>query len=275
MIIKLLFIKLFFIIPKLVGPPFDGIPTLFFKDPTCSQIEQNNRSFIKYIETFEEGEPFSHQSRQFAGEHTFNIVPDPKSTNNKVARFELRDSDPQVKRSIRAEVGFRTVEKEAWYSYSIYFPNDGYEKDNMPEIISQWHQSKGGSPPNAVQIQNDRVFFRSINRSDTRDNSNKVYTNYPLGEVTRGKWQTFIFHFIHSPNADGLIEIWLNDKKLHTINGPNMRKEFDLPYFKFGIYKWRWNNREKTQTNRRVVLFDNIVIGNNVASLNDIISIGK
>lgn len=240
-----------------------------------SIVQKQEKSFLRYKESFEEGEPFFDQSKQFAGPHSFNVVTDPIINNNKVGRFELRDSDPQVKKSIRAEVGFRTVQKEAWYAYSIYFPTSGYEKDNMPEIISQWHQPKGGSPPNAIQVENNEIYFRSINRSDTRDNSNKVYTNYPIGSVQRGKWQKYTFHFIHSPDDDGLIEIWLNEEKVLTLTGQNMRKGFDLPYFKIGIYKWRWNNGEKTQTNQRVLFFDNIAIGNKWASFDDLTVVAK
>ena len=141
--------------------------------------------------------------------------------------------------------------------------------DDVPEIITQWHQSEGGSPPNAVEIVDDEIYLRSIHRSDTRDNSNKVYTNYPLGKVERGKWQKYVFHFIHSPYDDGLIEIWHNNKILHVIKGPNMRRDFDFPYFKFGIYKWRWDNGGKTATNIRVLYFDDVRIGDSNSSLED------
>lgn len=238
---------------------------------------RQNESILIYHETFEEGKPFPKQSTQFADSHSFDVVvdpDDPDSSSNHVGRFELRFTDPPVKRSIRAEVGFRTVQKEAWYAYSVYFPTKDYESDNTPEIISQWHQPNGGSPPNAVQIHNDQIFFRTINRSDARGNNNQLYTGYPLGKVVRGEWQQYIFHFIHSPDSDGLIEIWHNGEKVQTIKGPNMRKDFDLPYFKFGIYKWRWSNGEKTRTDLRVLFFDNVIIGNKSASLDSIIAVG-
>lgn len=238
-------------------------------------VQKREKSFLRYRESFEEGRPFFEQSMQFAGQHSFNVVSDPVISNNKVGRFELRDSDPQVKGSIRAEVGFRAVQKEAWYAYSIYFPTGSYEKDDMPEIISQWHQPKGGSPPNAIQVESDEIYFRTINRSNRKEKCNNVYVNFPIGQVERGKWKEFVFHFIHSPDDDGLIEIWFNGDKMHTLIGPNMQKDFDLPYFKIGIYKWRWDNDGKTQTNQRVLFFDNIVIGNGRASLNDVMSVGK
>jgi len=224
-----------------------------------------------FEELFEGSTAFSKQSLQFAGGHSFLIVNDPKNSSNKVGKFELRQNDVMVKSGKRAEISFRESFREAWYTYSVYFPTSGFAKDNYPEIITQWHQNGGGSPPNAVQIENDEIYFRSINRSDTDDNSNKVYTNYPLGKVERGKWHQLVFHIVHSPNNDGLIEIWQNNKKMHTIKGPNMRRNYALPGFKLGIYKWTWN-KQKTNTDKRVVYFENVKIGNEGALLSDFTS---
>lgn len=224
-----------------------------------------------FEELFGSGSAFSGQSLQFAGSHSFQIISDPQKSSNKVGKFELRYSDPIVKSGKRAEVGFRDELREGWYSYSVYFPTSGFSRDSNPEAITQWHQEGGGSPPNAVQVENDRIYFRSINRSDTKDNSNKVYTNYSLGNVERGKWVEFVFHIVHSPNSDGLIEIWKNKTKLHTIKGPNMRRSYPLPTLKLGIYKWTWKTK-RTDTDKRIVYFDNVKVGNEKASLTDFIS---
>lgn len=224
-----------------------------------------------FQELFGTGSAFAGQSLQFAGSHSFQVINDPQNSSNKVGKFELRYNDKLVKSGKRAEVGFRESLREGWYSYSVYFPTSGFSRDQYPEAISQWHQEGGGSPPNAVQIENDQIYFRSINRSDTKDNSNKVYTNYSLGNVERGKWIDFVFHIVYSPNSDGLIEIWKNKTKIHSIKGPNMRRGYPLPALKLGIYKWTWNNK-KTNTDRRIVYFDNVSVGNERASLTDFIS---
>lgn len=224
-----------------------------------------------FEETFGGGTAFDGQSLQFAGNHSFQVTNDPQNSGNKVGKFELRYNDKHVKSSKRAEVGLRANEREGWYSYSVFFPTSGYSKDQYPEIISQWHQEGGGSPPNAVQIENDEIYLRSIKRSDTNDNSNAAYNNYRLGKVERGKWNDFVFHIIHSPNSDGLIEIWHNKVKVHTIKGPTMRRNFSVPSLKIGIYKWTWT-KQKTNTDRRVVYFDNVKVGNKNASLEDFLS---
>jgi len=237
-------------------------------DESTANLRMGN---LLFEELFESGTAFSKQSHQFAGTHSFGIETDPQNKNNKVGKFELRQNDNIVKSSKRAEIGFRETLKEGWYAYSIFFPTTNYAKDSAPEILSQWHQSGGGSPPNALQVENDEIYFRSINRSDTDDNSNKVYSNYPLGKVQRGTWTHFVFHIVHSPNSDGLIEIWQNNKKVHTIKGPNMRRKYELPGFKLGIYKWTWA-KQKTNTDRRVVYFDDVKMSEAGASINDFLS---
>ena len=224
-----------------------------------------------FEELFGAGSAFSGQSLQFAGSHSFQIVSDPQKSSNKVGKFELRYNDSDVKGSKRVEVGFRESLREGWYSYSIFFPTSGFARDEYPEIISQWHQEGGGSPPTMVQIENDNLYFRAINRSDTKDNSDKVYTNYNLGKIERGKWHEFVFHIVHSPNSDGLIEIWKNKSKIHTVKGPNIRRGYPLPSLKLGIYKWTWA-KQKTNTDRRIVYFDNVRVGNERASLTDFLS---
>lgn len=224
-----------------------------------------------FEELFGTGSSFQGQSLQFAGSHSFQVVNDPLNGSNKVGKFELRYTDKIVKSGKRAEIGFRESLREGWYAYSVFFPTSGFSKDSYPEAISQWHQEGGGSPPNALQVENDQIYLRSINRSDTKDNSNKVYANYNLGNVERGKWTDFVFHIVHSPNSDGLIEIWKNGSKMHTIKGPNMRQGYPLPTLKVGIYKWTWS-RQKTNTDRRIIYFDNVRIGNGEASLSDFIS---
>lgn len=237
-----------------------------------SPVNANMRLGNLFFEEFFSGNSaFLGQSHQFAGSHSFQITKDPLSGSNKVGKFELRYNDKNVKGSKRAEVGFRELLREGWYSYSVYFPTSGFSRDQYPEIISQWHQEGGGSPPSMVQIQDDEIYFRAINRSDTRDNSNKVYTDYSLGKIQRGKWNEFVFHIVHSPNSDGLIEIWHNKSKVHTIKGPNIRRGYPMPAFKVGIYKWTWSSR-KTNTDRRIVYFDNVRVGNERASLTDFIS---
>ncbi|WP_215223462.1 polysaccharide lyase [Echinicola shivajiensis] len=229
-----------------------------------------------YDISFSESSPLRGLTLQFAESHSYKVTSDPVTGSGKVARIELRDSDDEATKSaMRAEILFPDQnDNERWYSYSVYFPTSGYKKDSYTEAITQWHQSGAGSPPNAVQIEDDRIYLRTIKSSSitASQNEDKYYDEYDLAKVERGKWHTFTYHFIHSTGSSGLIEIWHNGKKVMSRSGGNMRKGYDQPRFKVGIYKWKWNYGKTTDTDKRVLYYDNIRIGDDDTSLSMITS---
>lgn len=228
-------------------------------------------NIIHYI-SFNESNPFSLVYPQFCCSYSGQVATNPLDSKDKVGRFELRNGDEvstSTKTSARAEILFpKQTYKERWYAVSIFFPLSGYSKDRVTEIIMQWHQGSN-SPPNSIRVADDKIVFRSIKQNIT-SNSDSNYINYPIANVERGKWNEFIFHYIHSPYSDGLIEIWYNGKKLHTIKGTNMRSESSLPRLKVGVYKWKWDNGGTSDTSKRILFFDNLVIANENSTIDDV-----
>lgn len=218
--------------------------------------------------------------------YAFSVVSYPAYKGTKSGRFELRDGDPLVQNGTRAEVsivdGARgEIEKEAWYSFAVYFPDTDFERDSEPEIISQWHQhpdehlgEKSQSPATFFQIKDDRFIF------DTGFNSKRVSNGVDkssrqkvdLGHVTKNTWHQWVFHFVHSYGADGMIEVWHNNRKVFRSKGGNMYNNDGLPYWKLGVYKWRWNDSLSSDTNKRVLYFDNVRVGSSNASYEQMIS---
>jgi hypothetical protein len=181
-----------------------------------------------FTETFESPRPFSTVSNtDFGRPYSIRIVDNPVFKGTRSARFELRDTDPMVNNGTRSEVTIikSGVEREMWYSFAVYFPAEDFAPDSKTEIISQWWQAgdkhlgeSNASPATALRIQNDRFIF------DTGYNDAQVSTGVipesrkkiDLGPVTKDSWHQFVFHFIHSYEPDGLIEIWHDDKKVLT-----------------------------------------------------------
>lgn len=247
---------------------FDTLGNSIPENGTNLALSQN---IIHYI-SFDESNPFSLVYPQFCCSYSGQIVSNPLQSSDKVGRFELRSDDrvsTTTTTSARAEILFpKQNYKERWYSISIFFPISGYSKDRVNEIIMQWHQGSN-SPPNAIEVADDKIYLRSI-KQNISSNSDSNYTNYPISNVERGKWNEFIFHYIHSPYSDGLIEIWYNGKKLHTIKGTNMRSGSSLPRFKVGVYKWKWNNGGTSDTSKRILFFNNIIIANENSNLEEV-----
>jgi hypothetical protein len=205
-------------------------------------------------ENFEGKDAFAQITRQFGSSHSFRVVEDPRDKSNKIGRFELRQNDPIQSNGKRSEVLFPAqTGKDRWYAYSLYLPANGFQKDSNNDIISQWHQSGGGSPSTTLRVHDDRFLIKTGNKKEDRK-------DFDLGVAEKDAWHDFVFHIVHSPGSDGLIEVWHNGEKVLTQRGGNMYN-MAMPRWKIGIYKASWANR-KTDTDRRVLFFDNVKLGN-------------
>ncbi|WP_143962601.1 polysaccharide lyase [Litoribacter populi] len=213
-------------------------------------------------EDFNGKNPFGQVHQQFGTDHAFTVVDDPAGGRNKVGRFELREEDPIQSNGKRSEVLFPPQDNnDRWYSYSVYVPSEHFNWDHDNDIISQWHQATGGSPATTFRIHQDRFMFRTGNKKATRK-------DYYLGKVDKDQWHHFIFHIIHDHGKDGLVEVWQNGEKILEHKGGNMY-DTDLPRWKVGIYKASWAKR-KTNSTKRVIYFDNIKLGSEQTSFDDL-----
>jgi hypothetical protein len=252
--------------------------TLTERVATVDQAKANN---LLFAETFESKVPFyTVHGTDFATPYSFQVVLYPVFSGTKSARFELRDTDPMISSGTRSEVTIvkDSIKKEMWYSFAVFFPSDDFAIDSGEELISQWHQAPDShmgeisqSPATHLDIKNDRFILdtgfngEQISQGVNQESRRKI----DLGLVTKDTWHQFVIHFIHSYEADGLIEIWHNGNKILTHPGGNMYNNVDMPRWKLGIYKWKWNGSETTDTRKRVLYFDNIKVGDNQVSLKD------
>jgi hypothetical protein len=226
---------------------------------------------LLYEETFEEGTPFtSYATLQVGTSYGFTVATSPAFEGAKAGRFELRDTDPETSGGTRAEAKCPALTNpNRWYGFSAYFPSADYQYDSEAEIISQWHQGGGVSPSMSVITRYDKMVIevRSVPT---------VKTQYPLGDVVKDKWQTYVIHINHSNGSDGLVEIWRDGVKIFTHNGPNAYDftTYEKPKWKMGLYKWEWNGTSTTDVKKRVIFFDNVRLGNENASYGDM-SVGK
>ncbi|WP_186756795.1 polysaccharide lyase [Echinicola salinicaeni] len=230
--------------------------------PTGNKILSNSLSLL-FEETFEGNSSFSNIHKQLSHDYSFTLVQDPVFKGLYSGRFELRDTDEMVANGTRAEVLFpEQVRLDRWYSFAIYFPAVSFEKDSYREIISQWHQGGAGSPPNSLQIRNDQLIFRSIGR-DNR------YKDHILSNVPKDSWTQLVFHIVHAPNDEGLVKVWINGEQILQLNGRNMKSGYENPRWKVGLYKWAWNGHKTSDTKKRVLYYDDIRIGNENSSLEE------
>jgi hypothetical protein len=226
---------------------------------------------ILYQLGFEEDDPFpSFMSRQVATPYGLQIVESPVYQGKKAARFELRNGDPENQSGTRTELSFpRPDDKDnldRWYAFALLFPSIDYDADNADDVLTQWHQGGKVSPSVSLRTKNNDLFLRTKPDVDSKD-------KIDLGPIEKDTWHYYVFHIKHSSGADGLIEIWRDGTSIAQNNGANMYDlsggVFHAPGWKLGIYKSSWNNNKATNTSKRVVYFDEIKMGDENATLAD------
>lgn len=243
---------------------FLGFFLVFISESQNTVIDNSlpRKNPIDFFEDFEKETYFDKIHRQFPEDHSFAVVDSPVYSGKYSGKFELRYGDKRAtKTGRRSEVLFPELpNKERWYSFMVYFPSNDYMDDKDSELISQWHNCCG-TPTVGFRNKDGRLliligFDRKMRVSQ--------WTNFDLGRIPKDNWQEFVFHIIHSETNEGLVEVWQNGKQVVKHFGPNMEKGSELPRWKIGIYKSTWDDRP-TSVNKRVIYFDNIKVGNQLA----------
>jgi hypothetical protein len=178
-------------------------------------------------------------------------------------RFELRDTDAMNNNGTRAEVSFPAATNlNRWYSFAIYFPCMDFEYDSDDDVITQWHQGGGATPALCIRTRKDSVYLRVMG---------KTWIN--LGRIEKDVWRSYVFHVVHSPSSTGVVTIWKDGQVVLNYRGQNMYPvgTYKMPNWKLGIYKSGWNNDGTTMTNRRVMLYDAIKMGNENATYDEMV----
>lgn len=180
------------------------------------------------------------------------------------ARFELRSGDRETNGGTRSEISFfpYSANLNRWYAYALYAPSDKFKYDEEDDVITQWHQGGGETPALCLRVKEDRLYIRILGKW------------HSLGAFVKDRWRAYVMHIKHSPYSEGLIEMWCDGEKIMNYSGPNMYKvndDFDVPNMKFGIYKSTWNGSGTTMTSTRVLYYDDIKLGNQYASYDDMV----
>ncbi|MCS3794990.1 polysaccharide lyase [Niastella sp. OAS944] len=184
----------------------------------------------------------------------------------KSARFELRSGDSETNGGTRAEISFQPATNlNRWYSFALFAPSAQFKWDDEDDCLIQFHQGNGETPALCLRVREDRIYIRILG----------VWND--LGAFEKDKWTSYVLHVKHSTGSTGLIELWRNGVKLMDRSGANMYKLEDYgdhnPSLKLGIYKSAWNGSSTTETSTRVIYYDDIKIGNEYATYEDMVPV--
>ena len=199
-----------------------------------------------------------------ARDYAWNRITDTKRKGDTALRFELRhgdcytspDWDDCTQDRERTEVRERwspPLDKEVWYSFSFYIPND-YEWMYPKQMFFQWHGGVWG--PNAYfQLKRDEFLV------DILTKRHETTTQYNLGKLDKGKWHDFVVKVKWTTKQNGYMTVYLKGKALFDHKGPTMDSETYAkgrgPHVKFGIYRshlFRWTESRNRPTH--ILYFD-------------------
>jgi hypothetical protein len=235
-------------------------------EPDPDPNPQPARNNLIYEEFGEGGLLFTNTTKQITTSYGITAVSSPLFRGTKSIRFELRDTDPMNNNGTRAEIAFPELTTlERWYGFALMFDVNDYDDESDDEIVMQWHQSGGQTPSLCLRTRQGKIWIRIMGN---------IWID--LGSLDKGNWHRWVMHVKHASDGTGLIEIWKDDVKILTRAGQNMYAlsgTVKKPTWKLGIYKSDWNGTNTTATNIRVLYYDDIRLGNENATYNDVVPI--
>jgi hypothetical protein len=215
-------------------------------------------------------------NRDYTHDWSLTQVQDPTGSANKVARFELRNTDDLP----RTEVAWDTAAKPyRWYSFRGYFPSEHYGYDDVSEVIAQWHSvpdpgEDWRTPTISLQVLEDNWIVKVGYHTAPISPANPPFegeTVFNLGPIIKDAWVQFVWEIKHSYKADGFVRLWINDTQVINHSGPNEYNDVQLPYWKMGIYKWAWQGTGTTMVSKRVLYYDDVRIGGTGVTYSDMV----
>lgn len=232
--------------------------------PVTNTPSTGTRQNIVFEASFDGSKPFMTENELYKQACCSYSVTQSKSivrSGDGSFRAEVRGTDKSTSSGYRAE--FITAfgkQTEAWYGYSTYFEN--WNSFSGGEHVIQWHPpSDDGSADLSLQTAANKFdVVRSINGTNYRQSGT-------LKPIVSNRWYDFVWHVKWSTGNDGLIELWIDGEKYYSFTGRTA--SIGTPYFKFGINRWNMEN------SNRILYYDNLRIGNEKATYNDVAPVQK
>jgi hypothetical protein len=125
------------------------------------------------------------------------------------------DDDRRVERAELDSGHYPLLGRDVWYGFSFLLPAGFPIVDNRL-VLASWKQSDvEGSPLIGQRFRAGRQSL-TIRPPEASDSG----TSYPLPDIRLGRWNDMVYHVRYSIEEDGLIEVWMNGKRVVAYRGP-------------------------------------------------------
>jgi hypothetical protein len=156
------------------------------------------------------------------------------------------DAFTRVERAELDSGHFALRGREAWYGFSLLVPKTFPVVDTRL-VISSCKQSDVGRPIVAQRYRNGKHSLTVESQGRRKE--------YQMPPITQGQWADMIFHVRYSPTNDGLVEVWMDGKRVVAYSGPAAEAGAkDAFYNKIGLYRDRLKQP-------MTIYFDNYSVG--------------
>lgn len=188
------------------------------------------------------------------------------------------NSSTSYRTEVSAAKNLLEFNKTHWFGFSIYTPAN-WEISSSWEVLFQLHHQPvdwdkhvpSFSPLLAIRIDSnsDRYLVRQYyvqtpeSRHQASDRKQAFATTLP-GAVAKGRWTDWVVEYrpdwrSTSDGGTGVTRIWRDGARVIDYRGPNAINAQNTPYFKFGVYKSRWKDRNWSDpVKERLYYFDEV-----------------
>jgi len=272
-------------------PSTPPTPPVKIRHPNAAEVF-NNQATVLFQDNFSSGQfakwRFSENANYQIAEPNsdrIRIVAAPGLPNGrKAVRFCVERAPDSFRSEISLphEPGFQ----DRWYGLRLQVDKDWvFDSSRGADIVMQWHAIPGnGKPTNPnleISVLNTRWHVRQT-YGDPPDH--KQGWQKDLDEpVKRGEWSSWVIHAKWSPDDDGLIQIWKEEKLVVERKGCNVYSTIGVkytPYLKTGIYRPEWHldkegkreafEQEQPLAKTKVVYVTDVKVGGEQATRTDV-----
>ncbi|MFG0318273.1 MAG: heparin lyase I family protein, partial [Planctomycetota bacterium JB042] len=126
--------------------------------------------------------------------------------------------------------------QDAWCGFSFLLPEE-FPIVDVRLVLSQWKQSGLAGSPLVAQRYVDGRHYLTIRDLDTRGEWREVVE---LPDIVPERWNDMLFHVRFSAGSDGLVEVWMNGRRVARVAGPTASPEGEPRFYhKVGLYRDR------------------------------------
>jgi|GEM_PF-2969618 len=161
--------------------------------------------------------------------------------------------------------------REYWYAASFLIPRGVEAIDPAVTGLMQWQDTRGsGEITLGLSYYRDGIELvqddPTTQQTDDGDPPRPMVIKYviPRAQV-QGRWHDLRLQAVWSARSDGRIRVWINDRLVHSHDGPNLNRDV-APSFKFGLYR-SGLGRLNGDAPRQVIFYDDVRAGDSQAAV--------